>query len=205
MIGVVVATGGVAALTAYTIGTRAVTISTVPVRGIREATQSIIGQNIGTMKPDRARRTVRIGIEVAGVYVLGLAVVLWFAPGRVVALVAPNASESAAELAFSFLRILAVNVPAIGALYLFQAAFVGAGRTRTNLAASLLEQWGVRLPIALGIGIGLGYGVIAVFWSVALSTIAVAIGLGLYYRYEIDRGMLTRAVERVDDTESRRT
>lgn len=44
-------------------------------------------------------------------------------------------------------------------------------------------------------------GVIAVFWSVALSTIAVAIGLGLYDRYEIDRGILTRAAERVDDAE----
>jgi Na+-driven multidrug efflux pump len=94
-----------------------------------------------------------------------------------------------------YLRILAYGYPAIGATYLVLAGFNGARRTRTSMVATLLQYWGVRVPVAAVGGLLLGFGVHAAFWAITLSNVAAAFGAGWYYRWATRRGMLDRAVD----------
>ncbi len=197
VVAVAFAAGGAAGLAAYSVGARIAAIAFVPAIGLQQAAQSVIGQNLGAERPDRARRATYLGVGIAagGLAVIGL--VQWFVPTALAIAFAPALTERALDFTVEYLRILAYGYPAIGAAYLFEAGFNGARRSRTSFVATLLQFWAVRLPIAAGAGVLLGVGVVAVFWAVTLSNIAAAVGLWAYYRHESANGMLRRASERV--------
>ena len=199
MVVVVFAAGGAAGLAAYFVGARAASVSFVPAIGLQQAAQSVVGQNLGAGATDRARRTTWLGTAVAvgGLVVIGT--LQWLFPAEIVGLLVPELDGRAFEFSVAYLRILAYGYPAIGAAYLLEGGFNGARRTRTSLAATLVQFWVVRLPAA-GAGVFLlGAGVEAVFWAVTVSNVLVAVGLAVYYRHAVADGMLARAAAEVAD------
>lgn len=192
---VVFAVGGAAGLAAYIVGSRVASIAFIPAIGLQQAAQSVIGQNLGAAQPDRANRATWLGVGIAagGLAVVGLG--QWLAPGAIATAFVPELTPRAFDLSVEYLRILAYGYPALGALYLFEAGFNGARRTRTSLVASLAQYWAIRLPIAVVGALVLMYGMSAVFWAVTLSNLLGAVGLGAYYWYEAGSGMLNRAAE----------
>jgi putative MATE family efflux protein len=193
VVAVVSATGGGAGLAAYTVGMRVASIAVVPAISFQHAVQSVVGQNLGAEKPARARRATWLGVAIAvgGLAVLGVG--QWAAPLALAELFVPDLSPDATALTVDYLRILAYGYPAIGATYLLLAGFNGARRTRTSMVATLLQYWGIRVPVAAVGGLLLGVGVHAAFWAVTLSNVAAACGVGWYYRWATADGMLTRA------------
>ena len=200
MVVVVFAAGGAAGLAAYFVGARVAGVSFVPATGLQQAAQSIVGQNLGAGATERARRVTWLGAAVA---VGGLAVVgtlQWLFPAEIVGLLVPELDGRAFEFSVTYLRILAYGYPAIGAAYLLEGGFNGARRTRTSLAATLVQFWVVRLPVAGAGAFLLGAGVEAVFWAVTVSNVLVAVGLGIYYRHAVAGGMLERAAGEATET-----
>ena len=55
LVGVVALAGGAPGLAAYTIGARVASVAVLPSRGLGQAAQSMVGQNVGADRPDRAR------------------------------------------------------------------------------------------------------------------------------------------------------
>lgn len=208
IIGVVATVGGAAGLAAYTVGARVATVAFVPAAGFGSAAQSMIGQNLGANRPDRAHGTVRGGVAVASGGLFAVGVVQWFAPGVLATAFVPTLSDAGYVLTVEYLQILAYSYWAMGASAVLLAAFNGAARTRTALVVDLLKYWGVRIPAAVaalppaalavaGLSIGgFDLGVHAVFWAVTVSNVFAAVALGLYYRYSVAGGMLDRASER---------
>ncbi|WP_227134115.1 MATE family efflux transporter [Halorubellus salinus] len=202
MVALVFYAGGGAAMAAYTIGVRVSAIAWIPASGLQQAAQSVVGQNLGAGNPSRAKETTWTGVAIAAVGLGGIGVVQWFVPEALATLFIPDVSGDALRYTVAYLQILAVGYWAIGASYLLQGGFNAARRTRTSLVASLAQNWGVRLPIAV-VGIGLlGGGAIAAFWAVTLSNVAVALGLAAYYRYKTSNGMLDRAAETATEASS---
>ena len=194
MIWIVALVGGAAGLAAYTIGARVASVAFLPAMGLQKAAQSMIGQNLGAERPDRARRTTwaGVGIAVAVLTVVGL--IQLAIPETLAVVFVPDATSAELALAADYLVILAVGYWAIGATYLLQAGFNGARRTRTSLIASLTQYWGVRLPVAIALAYPLGWDVHGVFWAVTISNVVAAIGLAAYYHYETRSGMNQQAV-----------
>jgi putative MATE family efflux protein len=195
IVAVAFAAGGAAGLAAYTVGARVAAIAFIPAIGLQQATQSVVGQNLGAGGPERARRATYLGVAIAGGGLAVIGILQWLIPTAIATAFAPALTDRALALTVEYLRILAYGYPAIGVAYLFEAGFNGAQRTRTSFVATLAQFWAVRLPIAAGVGVLLGAGVVAVFWAVTISNIAAAVGLWLYYRYETTSGMLKRASE----------
>jgi putative MATE family efflux protein len=192
--------GGAAGIAAYIVGFRVASVAVIPSNAFKQATQSIVGQNLGAGSTSRARRVTWFGVAVAVSVLFVVGIVQWAIPQTLVNLFVPTLSADATELAVLYLTILAYGYPAIGASSLLQAGFNGASRTRTTLVASLFQYWGIRLPIAIVGGIFLAFEMRAVFWAVTLSNIIAAIGLGGYYYYSTADGMLDRAVEATEAT-----
>lgn len=193
IISVVFATGGPAGVAAYTVGARVAAVAFIPAQGLQQATQSMVGQNLGAGNPRRAGQVTWLGVAVAGGVLGVVAVIQWFVPTTLVTAITPGLGTQAFGLSVEYLRILAYGYPAIGIAYLLEGGFNGARRTRTSFIATLVQFWAIRLPIAAAGGLWLGYGVTAVFWAVTLSNVLAAIGLGLYYAYSTHTGMLRRA------------
>ncbi len=195
IIAVVSAVSGPAGLAAYTIGARVAAVAFIPAQGLSGAAQSIVGQNLGADNPGRARRTTWIGAAVAA-GALGFAGLLqWFGPGLIVDVFVEDMTPEGFALSVDYLKILALGYWAIGAMYMFNAGFNGARRTKVSMVADLLKYWAVRLPIAAAGALMFDYGVHAVFWAVTISNVVAAIGAGLYYYYTTNNGMLERAAE----------
>jgi len=195
IITIVSAVGGAAGLAAYNIGAQIATVAFVPARGLSSAAQSVIGQNLGAGRPDRARRATWVGAAIAAVGLTALGAFQWIAPEFIVTTFVPDMSETGVALSVDYLQILVLGYWAIGAMYVFEAGFNGARRTKVSMLAGLFKYWVVRLPIA-GVGaLWLDYGVHAVFWAVTLSNVIGVVGAGLYYYYTTNNGMLQRAAE----------
>jgi putative MATE family efflux protein len=196
VIAIVSAVGGAAALAAYTVGARVASVAFIPAQGLSGAAQSIVGQNLGADNPGRARRTTWVGAVIAAVGLTLAGVVQWVAPELLVEVFVPDMTPAGFALAVDYLQILVYGYWAIGAMYMFQAGFNGARRTKVSMVSGLLKYWAIRLPIAAAGATWLGYGVYAVFWAVTISNVVGAVGTGLYYYYTTNNGMLKQAAEK---------
>jgi putative MATE family efflux protein len=209
LVGVVVTVGGAAGLAAYTVGARVASVAVLPSRGLAQAAQSMVGQNVGADNAARAGRTTRVGLGLTVAALALIGVVQWIAPGVVARAFVPDLSGAGFALTVDYLRILAYGYPAIGAVDLLLAGFNGAGRTRTSFVADLLKHWGLRLPAAalalpatagvsvLGVTVapGLDLGMPAVFWAVTGSNLLAAVGVGAYYARAVRRGLFATTVD----------
>ncbi|WP_137286680.1 MATE family efflux transporter [Halorussus salinisoli] len=200
IIALVSAVGGAAAVAAYTIGARIASVAFIPAQGLSGAAQSIVGQNLGANNPGRARRTTWVGAAIAAVGLTIAGSVQWFAPELLVNAFVVDMSQRGFELTVDYLQILVLGYWAIGAMYVFNAGFNGARRTKVSMVAGMLKYWGVRLPIAAIGALWLDFGVHAVFWAVTISNVVGAIGAGLYYYYTTSNGMLKQAAEKAGAT-----
>ena len=211
IVGVVAIVGGPAGLAAYTVGARIATIAFVPATGFGSAAQSMVGQNLGAGRRDRAHRTIRSGVAIAGGVLGAVGVVQWFVPGLVTMLFVPGFDGAGFDLTVDYLRILAYSYWAMGVSAVLLAAFNGASRTRVSFLVDLLKYWGVRIPLAAaampaaaavvyGVAVGgLDLGVYAIFWAVTGSNVLTALGVGTFYLLRYER-MFSNAAEEVSGT-----
>ncbi|AEN06479.1 MATE family efflux transporter [Halolamina sp.] len=216
VVAIVAIVGGAPGLAAYTVGARIATIAFVPARGLQQAGQSVIGQNLGADRPDRAARTTWVGVAIAVGALTLVGIVQYFVPELLTAIFVPDISARGLELSVRYLEVLAYGYWAIGATYMLLAGLNGARRTKTSLFVDLGKYWGLRFPIAvaalpagyavsvLGVSVapGLGLGMEAIFWAVTGSNIVAALALGVYFRYATNTGMLERAAETAADSVS---
>ncbi|MFB6196341.1 MAG: MATE family efflux transporter [Haloplanus sp.] len=207
LVGIVAVAGGAAGLAAYTVGARVASVAVLPSRGLGQAAQSMVGQNVGASHPERAARTTRVGVGIAVGALALLGAVQWIVPGPLARAFVPGLSGDGFALTVDYLRILAYGYPAIGAVDLLLSGFNGTGRTRTSFVADLLKYWGVRLPVAalalpatasvsvLGVAVapGLALGMPAVFWAVTGSNVVAAVAVGAYYAHAVRGGLFADA------------
>ncbi|QLD84163.1 MATE family efflux transporter [Natronomonas halophila] len=188
--------GGPAALAAYAVGTRVFSAASIPAQGFQSATQSVVGQNLGAGKPERAARTARVGVVILGGVLALLAIIQWAMASSITNILAPQLSGESFALAVEFLRLLAVSYPAYGAMYILQGGFNGASRGAVSFRSSLLQYWGLQIPLAGLAATLLGMGVVPVFGAIAVSHVLTAIVLAAYYYTQRD-GMFRKAADSV--------
>jgi putative MATE family efflux protein len=168
----IIAGFGSAAIAGNTIGIRIILFALLPSFGVSNAAATLVGQNLGAGKPERAEAAA----WTAGRYntyclgAIGL-VFLLFAP-QLVAVFTGDA-EVAGHATHS-LRIVAAGFLFYGYGMVLTAAFNGAGDTRTPTLINLGCMWAWELPLAWALAYPLGFGPTGVFiaMSVAFSTLA---------------------------------
>ncbi len=170
----IMANFGSAALAGYTIAIRVIIFTILPSWGMANASATLVGQNLGAGKPDRAEKSVwKTGfynmIFLAGVMVIFLLmarpILSFFTHDPVVI-----------EYGSECLRIVAFGYVFFGYGMVITQSFNGAGDTRTPTILNLFGFWFFQIPLAYVLAMKLGYGPTGVFAaiSIAESVIAVA-------------------------------
>jgi putative MATE family efflux protein len=165
---------GSAALAGYTIAVRIVVFAILPSWGMSNAAATLVGQNLGAKKPDRAARSVFI----AGLYnmaflgVVGLVFVS--VPGALVGLFTQD--PAVRPIATQGLRIIAAGFLFYAWGMVLVQAFNGAGDTWTPTVINFFVFWLWEIPLAYFLAVRLGLGPRGVFLAIAMafSTLAVA-------------------------------
>jgi len=172
---------GTSALAGYTIAIRVMVFILLPAFGVGNAAATLVGQNLGAGKPERAERSVWMTARYnAGIMAL-VAIVLWLFTPLIVP-VFTDAHEVAAT-ATQGLRAIAYSYPFWGFGMVAVQAFNGAGDTTTPTWINLLAYWLLEIPLAWALAVQLELGPVGVFASISVAQAALAaLGLLLFRR-----------------------
>ncbi|HEX4772850.1 MAG TPA: MATE family efflux transporter [Bryobacteraceae bacterium] len=170
---------GAAALAGYTIAIRIVIFAILPSWGLSNAAATLVGQNLGAQRPDRAKQAVwRTGFW--NMVFLGSVGVVFivFAP-QIISLFTHDSPVFAH--AVSCLRVFSCGNIAYAYGMVMLQAFNGAGDTLTPTYVNLFGFWILELPLAWWLAIHTRFGVNGVFVSVVVAQIAIVlISIGLF-------------------------
>jgi putative MATE family efflux protein len=163
---------GASALAGYTIAIRIVMFLILPSWGLSNAAATLVGQNLGASKPDRAEAAVwRTGFyNMIFLGALGVVFALYAEP--IVRLFTQEAAV--VPLAASCLRIFSYGNIAYAYGMVMLQAFNGAGDTITPTFVHIFGFWMLEIPIAYGLAIRAHMQSNGVYWAVVIAEAAIA-------------------------------
>ena len=168
----IVAMFGPGAIAGYTIAIRIIIFSILPAWGLSNAAATLVGQNLGARKPERAERSVFL----CGIYnmvflvSLGLGFIV-FAEGLIHFF---STQTGTVPVAVSCLRILSYGYAFYAWGMVLVQSFNGAGDTRTPTWINFGCYWAFQLPLAYALAGPAGFGPAGVFWAVPVAESALA-------------------------------
>src|ERR1700745_1435309 len=176
----IVSTFGAAALAGYTIAIRIVVFVILPSWGLSNAAATLVGQNLGAGKPDRAETSVwRTGFYNM-LFLGGVGVILIMFAEPAVRLFTHD--PEVIPLAASCLRILSYgNIGYAYGLVMLQA-FSGAGDTITPTWVNLFGFWFLEIPLAYWLAIPMNLRSKGVFFSIVIAEGLIALAGILLFR-----------------------
>ena len=164
---------GSAAVAGYTVAIRIVIFFILPAWGLSNAAATLVGQNLGAKRPDRAALAVwRTGLyNMIFLGSLGVFFVVFATP--VVRLFVNDAAVVA--IAATALRTFACGNIAYAYVMVTLSAFNGAGDTLTPTLVYFCGFWVLELPLAWGLAVGMRLGPQGAFLSVVIAECAIAL------------------------------
>jgi putative MATE family efflux protein len=140
---------GTAAIAAYGIGIRLMSVSWSVAGAVGQATATGVGQNLGAGTPDRARSVTWVATAgtMAFLFVAGGICVLF--PEFLLGLF-DDSPDTIAE-GRTFLYVVAPFWALFGGTMVIQGAFRGAGQTKVAMGLSILARWVFRIPVAIAL------------------------------------------------------
>lgn len=136
--------GGDSAVGAMTIISSIVMIFLMPIFGINQGVQPIVGYNYGAKKHDRVKQTVKYAIIAATIIVvIGFLVVEIF-PKQLISIF--NSDPELIRIGVSGMRIYLCMLPFIGGQIIVSNYFQSIGRVKISIFLSLLRQVIVLIP-----------------------------------------------------------
>jgi putative MATE family efflux protein len=172
---------GSAPLAGYTIGFRILMFALLPTFGLSNAAATLVGQNLGAARPDRAEQSVWRACIVSAAFLSAIGVGFLLGARSLVGLFTHDPTVS--QYAVDYLRIVSLGFPFYAFGMVLSQAFNGAGDTRTPTLINLFVFWAVQLPLAWVLAHRLALGPSGVFVTLAVCfSLLAAISLLLFRR-----------------------
>jgi len=168
-----VAMFGDAALAGYTVALRIIVFAILPSWGMSNAAATLVGQNLGAKKPDRAERSVWV-TGFANMCFLGVVAIIFIAFAESLI----NIFTREPDVVFygvACLRFISYG-------YIFYAygmvmvqSFNGAGDTNTPTVINLCCYWLIQIPLAYSLAVHFGFGAKGVFAAITIAESLLAV------------------------------
>ncbi|MDQ2049279.1 MATE family efflux transporter [Natronolimnohabitans sp. A-GB9] len=190
-----------AVVAAYGLGNRLISLAFLPALGMGQAMDSIVGQNLGAGRADRAATATWVGSGVIGAImaVAGSLAFLFPEPFVAVFLTAEEAGRAETlEYGVTYLQFAAFAFVFMGVMQVVLGAFRGAGNTKTALAFSVLGLWIVRVPVTYYLIFVAGWGTTGIWTGVVVGDVVGALAAVAWFT----RGTWTESVVDSEETDS---
>ena len=176
----IVSSFGAAALAGYTIAIRIVIFVILPSWGLSNAAATLVGQNLGAQKPDRAETAVwRTGLyNMIFLGAVGVVFIIFSEP--IVHLF--TSDPSVVALGAACLRIVSYGNLGYAYFMVMMQAFNGAGDTITPTIVNFFGFWLFEIPLAYTLATPLGMKSNGVFFSIAIAESAMAAASAILFK-----------------------
>lgn len=158
---------GSVAVAGYTIGLRIFVFVILPSWGLSSAAATMVGQNLGAGKPERASRAVYLTGLYNMVFLGVVAAAFILVPERIAGVFASGAAEL--QYAADCLRIVAYGNLAYAFGMVMVQAFNGAGDTVTPTLINVAGFWLCEIPLAWALAFHYGMAVNGVYAAIPIS------------------------------------
>ncbi len=142
-----VASFGTVIIAAYGIGSRILSFVIIPALGLSMATSTLVGQNIGAQKVERAEKIARTSALIGFLVLTAVGVVIFFTAGYLSEFFIPGEPEAIRSSSL-FIRVMALTFGFIGIQQVLNGAFRGSGNTLVTMVLSIVSLWVLRFPLA---------------------------------------------------------
>jgi len=169
----IVAVFGDAALAGYTVALRIIIFALLPSWGMSNAAATLVGQNLGAGKPDRAERSVWV-TGFANMCFLGLVAIAFITfSERLIGLFTTD--PAVVPYGVSCLRFISYGYVFYAYGMVMVQSFNGAGDTNTPTLINLCCYWLFQIPLAYSLAIPLGFGAKGVFVAITIAESLLAV------------------------------
>jgi putative MATE family efflux protein len=167
-------------LAGYTIAIRVMMFTIMPAWGMSNAAATLVGQNLGAQKPDRAEQSVwKTGKYNAWFMGIVSVIYLIFAPYIIMLF---TKEPEVVKYGSLCLRVIAAGYVFYGYGMVVINAFNGAGDTKTPTYINFICFWLFQLPFAYLAAIVFDFGPSGVFWAITVAEISIAIIAILWFK-----------------------
>ena len=165
-----------------TIAMRIMMFTMMPAWGMSNAVATLVGQNLGAKKPDRAERSVWVTGIWNMIFLIGVAVVYFLDSESLVGIFSDDAEVI--SVGAMWLRIVSYSYFVYGWWMVASQAFNGAGDTITPTKINFFFFWLLEIPLSYFMAKTLGMEHSGVFWAIFIAETAV----GLFTLWLFTRG-----------------
>ncbi len=163
----IVALYGSAPIAAYTIAIRLIEFVFLPAWGLGNAAATLVGQNLGAARADRAEKSVWTAARYNVIFMTVMGAIFVGLAPQIVGLFTDDSEIHAYGV--SCLRILGVGYPMYAVGMIVIQALNGAGDTRTPTILNFIVFWLLQIPLAYWLATSAGFGPNGVFLSIVAS------------------------------------
>jgi putative MATE family efflux protein len=177
----IVALYGSTAVAAYTIGLRIFEFIWLPSWGLGNAAATLVGQNLGAGKPERAVLSTWRASKYNTVFMMLIGIVLVVLAPAIAGFF--TSDPDVLRYGINCLRILAVGIPMYAVGMIVTQALNGAGDTTTPTAINFVCFWVLQIPLAYWLAESIALGPEGVFWAIVVSeTLVTVLAVSVFRR-----------------------
>jgi putative MATE family efflux protein len=178
----IIAEFGSQAVAGATIALRIMMFTMMPAWGMSNAVATLVGQNLGAGKPDRAERSVWVTGFWNMLFLMSVAVVYFFFSESLVRIFTDD--YGIIVVGGKWLKIVSYSYFVYAWWMVATQAFNGAGDTITPTKINIFFFWLFQIPLSYYLAKTLGMGHTGVFWAIMISETSV----GLFTLWLFTRG-----------------
>jgi MATE family, multidrug efflux pump len=174
-----VSTFGSVAVAGYTVAIRIFFFAILPPWGLSGAAATLVGQNLGAQKPERAERSVWLTGFYNMIFLAAVGLVFIFFPEPIIRVF--TSDPAVISFGVDCLRIICYGNLAYAYGMVMVQSFNGAGDTFTPTVVNLFGYWLFQIPVAYLLASRTSLGPQGVFYAIPIAETAIAIvGVALF-------------------------
>jgi len=170
---------GTFATAGYGVANRLLMIGVIPAFGIGNAASTLVGQNLGAGKPQRAQRSAWWAAAYAGILMVIVSSAFMFFAQPLVGFF--DSTPEVLGMGTSALRIIALSLTPMAVGVVLARAFDGAGDTVPAMAVNLLSMWVIEAPLAYGLALWAGFGITGVWIGRGLANLSNGLFFAIWF------------------------
>lgn len=165
----IVARCGTMAVAAYGIGNRIHMLMMMPAFVLGNAAGAMVGQNLGALRPDRAKRAAWLATGLGALIMLSCAILVMVFAAPLIRLFDPH--PAVVRIGVDYLLITSLFHVFASLSIILGRVLQGAGDTVAPMVTTILGLWGIQIPLAIFMAKCVTPATHGIWWSISITLV----------------------------------